>query len=577
MRATLRKISYITGIMALAVVSAVVPTLRVFAVATNPQPAAQISFTFDDGLTSTLNQAAPTLKKYGLNGTAYIPTDCIGSVNTCNANTIAKYMTWAQVAKLKNTYGWEIAAHTMSHYPMTTLSDAEKDRQLSMSKQILAAQGHDAVSYASPEGDYDMATLSLVAKYYASHRGFWDQGVNPWPNSEYLVRVMQVQAGVTLTQVKAAIDSAIANKQWIVLVFHDIKPNASNNPDDYQYRTSSLEAIAAYVKLKQTAGLIKPTLVKDAFVTGTPNLLTNSSFNNGIADGWTTDTPQNVTLDTANNGSYPDARNAIKFTAGTTNTHLFSPRVAVDANTTYLLKNFINVTQNSGGELGFYIDEYDANGNWVSGQWKGAERSVFVENFNFSYTPSSGAVASASLQIYASANSGVAAYLDNVQWFTLRTTTPPTRTNLVANGTFDRGIADGWSTDTGASVTADATGNGSPSDPQHSVKFIASTTNTHLFSPRVSVSNATTYSLAAYLKIAQRSGGEAGFYIDEYDANGNWVSGQWKGARTAVSAADSSFTYKPTSSAVATASLQVYVTGGSGITAYVDAVRWYAQ
>ena len=85
------------------------------------------------------------------------------------------------------------------------------------------------------------------------------------------------------------------------------------------------------------------------------------------------------------------------------------------------------------------------------------------------------------------------------------------------------------------------------------------------------------YSLSSYAKITQRTSGELGFYIDEYDANGNWISGQWKSARTTISAADSTINYTPSSASVASASLQIYITANSGIIAYVDNVRWFAN
>ena len=71
------------------------------------------------------------------------------------------------------------------------------------------------------------------------------------------------------------------------------------------------------------------------------------------------------------------------------------------------------------------------------------------------------------------------------------------------------------------------------------------------------------------------SSGEVGFYIDEYDAAGNWISGQYKGGARSLGAGDISFSYTPTSANVAKSSLQIILVGNSGITGYVDDVRWY--
>jgi peptidoglycan/xylan/chitin deacetylase (PgdA/CDA1 family) len=557
------------------------------ALAQNPSAAARISFTFDDSLASAATQALPTLSKYGLTGTDYVITGCVGMTtapNTCHANTDAIYMTWAQVKQLQAA-GWEIGSHTVTHPYLASsdatdgqpnvLTPAQVVQELTQSKAALAAQGITANAFSTPYGDYSNATLAQIAKLYTSHRGFADMNTNVWPYNDYLLNDYQVQGGVTVAQVEARIDTAIANKEWLVLTMHDILPNASTNPDDYQYPTSGLDQIAAYVKSKQTAGLLSPVNISQGLVIGTPNLLPNSTFDNGIASGWTTDAPATIVKDTGNNGSAPSPANSVKLTATAQSTHLFSPAVTVDPNTTYLLKDFINVSAITSAELGFYIDEYDTNGNWVSGQYKNGEKNAFVENFNFTYKPTSAAVKTAKLQVIVPANSGITAYLDNSQWFALSSVTPPVQTNLVANGTFDNGIGSGWTTDDSVDITADAGSHGSPNNVVNSIALKSTTKNIHLFSPKVAVDPTKTYSLTSYVALKALTSGEVGFYIDEYDANGNWISGRYMTGVRGVSTGDVALSYKPTSTSVKTASLQVIVTANSGISAYYDDVRWY--
>lgn len=566
--------------------SIVTRTSVALAAVSNSAPTAKISFTFDDGLASAITQAAPTLAKYGFAGTNYVTTSCIGMTtapNTCHANNDAIYMSWAQVAQLQTTYKWEIGSHTATHPYLAssdasdgqpnTLTPAQVTQELVDSKSTLAAHGINATAFASPYGDYNPAVLAQIAKYYTSHRGFADTGYNAWPNSDYLIRNQQVQAGVSVATVKGYIDSAIANNQWLVLTFHDIKTKASNNPDDYEYSTAKLDQIAAYVKSKNVA---VPT-ISQGLVTSTTNLLANSSFNNGLADGWSTDSPTNITKDSGNNGSYPDPTNAIKLVSGAKENHLFSPRVAVNSAATYMLKNFLNVQQITSGEVGFYVDEYDANGNWISGQYKKAERSTFAEELNFIYKPTASNVATASLQIFSTANSGITAYLDNVLWFSLTDTVPPTQTNLITNGTFDAGISGGWTTNSPTTITADADNNGSPANPANSVKLTSTTIDRHLFSPTVTIDSLKAYNLSSYLNIKQISTGEVGFYLDEYDANGNWISGQYKVAARNVGSNTIAFSYKATSTNVKTAKLQLIVQANSGVLAYYDNVQWTLQ
>jgi len=557
---------------------------------TSLSAAAKISFTFDDSLSSTYTNVLPTLTKYGLTGTDYVITGCVGMTtapNTCHANTDTTYMSWAQVETLQND-GWEIGSHTVTH-PYLASSDAtdgqpnvltaaQVTQELTQSKADLAAHGINATDFSSPYGDYNNAVLAQISKYYASQRGFADQNNNDWPSfNDYIINDYQVEGTTTVAQVEAKIDDAIANNRWLVLTMHNILPAPSTNPDDYEWGTTQLDQVAAYVKAKQTAGLISSVHVNQGLVTSSTNLLPNSSFNAGIAGGWTTDSPSTVTADSGNNGSYPDPTNSIKLTSAATGTaHLFSPKVAVTPGTTYILKNFLNVQNISSGSVGFYIDEYDANGTWISGQYKKAEPTAFVENMNFTYIPSSANVSTASLQIIVG-GTGITAYLDNVQWFpsSLTVTPPPPPVNLVANGAFDDGIADGWTTDDPSNITKDTANNGSPSNPVNSIKMVATTSNKHLFSPKVTVDSTKQYTLTTYLNLKATNGGEVGFYIDEYDVNGNWISGQYKTGVHTVGAGDVSFTYAPTSANVKSASLQLIVVGNSAITAYVDDVRWY--
>jgi peptidoglycan/xylan/chitin deacetylase (PgdA/CDA1 family) len=561
--------------------------------------APRISFTFDDSLSSTYTAAAPTLKTYGLTGTDYAITGCVGMTtepNTCNANNDTTYMSWTQLQALQNTYGWEIGSHTVDHDCLASsaetdptdcanaapLTTAQVDAELANSQSALAANGIVATDFAPPYGDYNNNVMAQIAKYYASMRQFKNaaNNANVWPYSDYYMQdTVVLQTTDTVADVEAQINTAINNKQWIVLTFHDIETKPSATPDNYQYGTAELAQIAAYVQTKVNAGTLQSVHVDQGLVTSGTNLLANSTFDDGIADGWSTDSPANITKDTGDNGSYPSPTNSIKLVSGSTAEHLFSPKVSVTPGTTYVLKNFLNVAQITSGEVGFYVDEYDANGNWISGQWLKQETSSFVEDMNFTYTPSSPSVSSASLQVVVTGNPGITAYLDNSQWFPEQSTTTTQPTNLVANGTFDSGLADGWTTDDPTHITANASNNGSPADPVNSISLASGTTasNGHLFSPKVTVSSTSSYTISSWLNLKQitnTTSGEVAFYIDEYNSAGTWISGQYKTGVHTVGAGNVGFTYTPSSSSVTQASLQVIVVGNAGIQAYLDDVVW---
>jgi peptidoglycan/xylan/chitin deacetylase (PgdA/CDA1 family) len=557
----------------------------------NPAPAALVSFTFDDGDRSALTQAAPTLEKYGLTGTSYVIPACVGMTtvpNTCRADTGMSYLTWPEVTSLRDGYGWEIGSHSMDHACLASsaaedpdscqqarLTPAQVEAEMADSKAALAAKGINATAFAPPYGDYDNTVVAKAAKYYTSLRGFRERGSNQWPLNDLLLNNVPVQETVdTVASLKAEIDRAIAGRTWLVLSFHDIVVTPSRNPDDYQYGKAELDQVAAYVAAKQASGQLRSVNVSAGLVSGGTDKLTNGTFEAGLTGGWRTDAPATITADAGGNGSAPNPGKSIKLVSAATPTHLFAPVVRVSAGTTYLFKNFLNVQTLTSGEVAFYVDEYDAGGRWVSGQYRKRENSSFVEALNFTYTPSSSAVAGASLQVIV-AGTGITAHLDNVQMLALgEETAPPAAVELVANGTFDAGLTGGWTTNAPATIVADSGSHGSPANPVNSVRLQATATNTHLFSPRVATTTPASYAITAHLAMTARTSGEVGFYVDEYDAAGNWVSGQYKLGVRATGVTAVSLTYSPSTAGVASASLQVIVTGGSGIAGYVDDVHW---
>lgn len=566
-------------------------------------PAAKITFSFDDGLTSAYTNAAPILAQYGYTATENAPTGCINDATATSqcaineSNASGAYMTLTQLKALQSQYGWEIADHTENHPLLSTVSASQLVTELAGSKATLEADGFNPISFATPFGDYNNAVLAGIAQNFADHRGFADQGLNTFPYNDYLIYDEQVQGTVTVAQVESWIQTAVANKQWLVLTFHDVLPNASTANDEYQWSTADLAAVAAYV---HSINLPVVTTAQ-GIATSSTNMLPNSSFSDGIADGWTTDDPTDITLNTQGNGSYPNPTNSIELKGTTKNIHLFSPKVAVDPTQTYVVKNFLNQQAVTSGETAFYIDEYNSAGTWISGQLKSGETTAFVENMNFTYTPSSSAVAFASLQVIVTANSGITAYFANPQMFpeVPSTTTPtPTATptvtgsvtptptvtptpiagtNLMPNSDFEDGIADGWTTDDPTDITADAGGNGGGPNPQTSVKLSASTTattNGHLFSPKISVSNANTYTISSFLNLKTITSGVLAYYIDEYNSTGTWVSGQYITGEAAPMDGMVTFNYTPSSTNVASASLQVILEPKTGTLAYLNDLDW---
>ena len=367
------------------------------------EAAGKVSITFDDGFASTFENALPVLKQHNLVGTVYVTSGFIGNRG---------FMNWDQVLKLKNTYGWEIGGHTVQHEELPELDSSGIANEVNDSLDTLRSLGLNTVSFASPFGAYDSRVLVEVLKRYHSHRGFWDRDdLNSPPYQRDVLMVQSVERGVSSATVKSWVDQAINEDKWLILVYHEILPQEEHDPN-YEY-TNTIDELTEVLKYVKSSGIQVVTPNHTLRNQGN-NLLENGSFNKGINQGWTVGDFDRVFIDGRNNGSYPSSRNSVTFEAGNTATHLFSENIAIqNSNTEYSFSVFVNTDNISRGEVGFYIDEYDSNDNWISGQWVGDVPPKKVTYYNFSYRPSSSRVKSFSWQTYTGDANDGRVFLDN--------------------------------------------------------------------------------------------------------------------------------------------------------------------
>lgn len=364
-------------------------------------PAGIVTLTFDDGNPSQYEQAVPILKAGSQSATFYINSGWLG--------TSEWYMSWDQVVDL-HASGFEIAAHTLTHAELPTLSQAQITREIYLDYVNFVAHGIIPTNFAVPFGAYDNKTTATVAKRYNSLRGFHNQGLNIWPYNKYILYVRYVTNQTSLEQVKAWVDEAAAGDAWLILVFHEILP-VVDPTDDYSWETEKFRGLIDYLN---TQGIKTKTIaeVLSSFV----NLVSNSSFESGLS-GWRTDNANVVALNTANKGSYPSPRNSIWMSGKAKAGHLFSDKISVSFGTTYGLRSYTDSRTLTAGEVGFYIDEYNAAGDWISGKWLGGFTNQNVVDKSFVYTPTSEAVRTAAIQVYMTAGANGNVFVDNIEFF----------------------------------------------------------------------------------------------------------------------------------------------------------------
>ena len=197
-----------------------------------------VSITIDDGFSTQWTDARVVLNQRGIKSTYYIITDAV-------AEGWSGYLNLQQLQTLAAD-GNEIASHTLTHVDLTTVSDAELQRQVSQSKAwLLASAGVTSVAdFASPYGKYDARILDALRPLYASHRTVLN--LHNWQDGDpYELGAFDVHNGVTSVQVKGWIDQAVAEQSWLILLFHEFTTGTPNRST--QIRTSDFTAILDYL------------------------------------------------------------------------------------------------------------------------------------------------------------------------------------------------------------------------------------------------------------------------------------------------------------------------------------------
>lgn len=374
-------------------------------VATNPFVRGGVSLTFDDATISQYLNAAPIFVGTEHKPTLYVSTNKIGT---------SDFMTWDQVKEMRDN-GWEIGGHAYDHEELPELPEGEVGVVVAQSLVDFEEQGIDATEFATPYGAYDKLVLAEIAKSYNSHRGFHDLALNKWPFNRYLLHVNQVEKTTTLEEIKGWLDEAADKDYWLIMVFHDIFPQSDiEDGDEWSWTAENL--ISLSVEL-ESRGIAARTI---SDMLAVENIIDNGTFAEGMT-GWDNRGSDFVTLDTDSNGSYPDAKNSVKFMSGfeTKSVYLFSEMIEVEHSTDYGVRFFVNTNNLTAGDFGFIIDEYDADGNWLRyiplGK-AGVGSSGFTVDESYLYT-SSADVASVEVYVFLEENPSGYAFVDSIEFF----------------------------------------------------------------------------------------------------------------------------------------------------------------
>jgi peptidoglycan/xylan/chitin deacetylase (PgdA/CDA1 family) len=136
----------------------------------NPEagPAKPVVITFDDGFLDFYTHAAPTMARYGLHATMYLPTSFIGQ-NSARSFVGIPCMTWDQVRELQRA-GMVFGSHTVNHPQLRSVSLRQVRTELVDSKKAIEDELDGpaesfAYPYAFPEADREfISELALILR-----------------------------------------------------------------------------------------------------------------------------------------------------------------------------------------------------------------------------------------------------------------------------------------------------------------------------------------------------------------------------------------------------------------------------
>ena len=241
-----------------------------------------VSLTFDDGYLDHFTNALPILQSApggAMHGTFYmIPNDTTDPTQT-------GYMTITQMLQMQSD-GNDIASHTADHCDLVALNanpNSAKDGGMASGNAGAAGIGcpdHALAAATTSQAEITNSKIELqsfgatldnnLAYPFGSYRSVIEQqvksggfaaarsidvGYDTKATDPYALVVQDLDDTTSVATVQSWIDTAMANKVWLILVFHQIESNPANFNDSYAETPQTLQGIVNYLAQQHTCVL----------------------------------------------------------------------------------------------------------------------------------------------------------------------------------------------------------------------------------------------------------------------------------------------------------------------------------
>ncbi len=130
-------------------------------------PENPIIITFDDGYLSNYEIAYPILKRLNIKATIFVVTSTVGAKVGQGVST--PHFTWAQAREMQESGIIDIHSHSHTHRNMTTISPAQIQEELRLSRYLIERNlNKNCFVFSYPFGGYNQTTSNLAR--YAGYR-----------------------------------------------------------------------------------------------------------------------------------------------------------------------------------------------------------------------------------------------------------------------------------------------------------------------------------------------------------------------------------------------------------------------
>lgn len=195
-----------------------------------------ISLTLDDGFKTSIDTAYPILKKYGVTATHFVISDYL---------SFSRYMNQSDLQTLVAAKH-EVQDHTKTHKNLTLLTLDDMQTEIVGSKSNLQEIGFKTTVFNYPYGAVNNIVRAKTISAGFSGARSAIRGFNTRYTDPFMLKDQFVGEGTSFDEVKSLIDTAIANKTWLILELHDVASRENANKDSVS--PELLSKIASYIK-----------------------------------------------------------------------------------------------------------------------------------------------------------------------------------------------------------------------------------------------------------------------------------------------------------------------------------------